>query len=618
MGMIKLRPNETVIYEGEHYEIAKVVDHDQVIIRHTQTAKTFLAQIDNLQANDKSDEMVALELVSDEHWDIANKRLEIIEPLLKDNRSKKEVVARAKEFNTTHTTLYAWINAYEDTQLLSTLLPDYGKRGGKGKTRLDPAVDTIIDEVINEQYLTKQRLAVKYIYKEIEERCKEKGLKIPHINTVRNRIDIYPEHVKIHERHGYNASRYKYRPAPGKFEPLLPLEVIQIDHTKVDIFVVDERNPQYVYRPNITVALDVQSRMVYGLHLSEEPSGMFSTGKAIGMGMLRKKSYLENLDVEGDWVIYGLPQNVTIAMDNAKEFRGKDLKRFSQQYKIHQSFRPRKTPHYGGHVERFIGTLNKMLHSLPGATFESPDKKGEYDAMANASLTLKNLERSIVRFIVDIYHEETHSELSMSPKRKFMEGLIGNEKQPGIGWPDVFEGEAAKRLKMELLPSFRRSIQRMGVTYEGIRYYSDSIRSLVNIPAEDPEGYIFKYDPTDLSVIYFYHKEHNEYFTLPCRNLGFPSITKWELKRVRENLKKQNEQFINEETIARGYRHLQEVRKKAIEKQTKKSNKKIKSKNTDMVSKIKNKPQRSEEDQVVIDNERKARRRSVKVYDVED
>ena len=617
MGRIKLQPNEPVIYKDDDYEIAKVVDYDQVIIRHKRTAKTFLAQIDDLQAKDKSDEAVALEFVLDEHWEIAKQRLEIIEPLLIEGRTKKAVIKRAKEFKTSHTTLYAWINAYESTKLLSTLLPNYSKRGGKGKTRLDSSVNTIIDEVINEQYLTKQRLAVKYIYKEIEERCKEKDLQIPHINTVRNRIDIYPEHVKTQERHGYNASRYKYRPAPGKFEPLLPLEVIQIDHTQVDIFIVDEKNPQFVYRPYITVALDVQSRMVYGFYLSYDPPGMFAAGQAIGMGVLRKNTYLDELGVEGKWIIYGLPQNVTIAMDNAKEFRGKDLKRFCQQYKIHESFRPRKTPHYGGHVERFIGTLNNMLHSLPGTTFTSSADKGDYNAMENARLTLKELEETITKFIVQIYHEETHSELSMPPTRKFMQGLIGNEDQPGIGWPDVFEGEAARRLKLELLPSFRRSIQRMGVTFEGIRYYSDSIRSLVNIPSEDPEGYIFKYNPRDLSMIYFYNKEHNEYFPLPCRNLNFPSLSIWELRRIKEMLKKSNEQHVNEETIASGYRHLQEVRQKAIDKKTAKSTKKIKTSNSAMMPKKDTESTKTPEEKTVIENEQKRRRKSVKIYDIE-
>jgi putative transposase len=616
MGRIKLQPNEPVRYNGDDYEIAKVVDFDQVIIRHRHTAKTLLAQIDDLQSKDLSDKTVALAFISDEHWEIAKKRFEIIEPLLGRKRTKKEVLARAKKFDTNHVTLYTWIKAYEESHLLSALLPNYGKRGGKGKTRLDKQVDIIIDEVINEQYLTKQRLAVKYIHKEIAERCKSENLKVPHINTIRNRIDVYPERVKMHERHGYNASRYKYNPAPGKFEPLLPLEVIQIDHTQVDIFVVDENNSKFVYRPYITVALDIQSRMVYGFYLSYDPPNMFAAGQSIYMGALRKTAYLDRLGVDGKWIIYGLPQNVTIATDNAKEFRGKDIKRFCEQYKIHDSFRPRKTPHYGGHIERFIGTLNNMLHSLPGTTFSSSSDKGDYNAMEHATLTLKKLEEAIVNFIVNIYHEEMHSDISMSPSRKFMEGVLGNEHQPGIGWPDIFEGEAASRLKMELLPSFRRSIQRMGVTFEGIRYFSDSIRSLINIPSSDPEGYIFKYDPRDLSMIYFYHKEHNEYFSLPCRNLNFPSISIWELRRVRDELKRRNEQHINEETIASGYRYLQEIRKQSLAKKSEKSSKRIKSSNTTMMSK-KEHLQKDKRMQQAIDNERKNRRKTVKIYDVE-
>lgn len=89
MGRIKLKPNESVVYEGDECEIAKLVDYDQVIIRNKRTGRTILAQIDDLEAKDESDESVALEFVTDEHWDIAARRFAIIEPLLTKDRTKK-------------------------------------------------------------------------------------------------------------------------------------------------------------------------------------------------------------------------------------------------------------------------------------------------------------------------------------------------------------------------------------------------------------------------------------------------------------------------------------------------------------------------------------------------
>ncbi|MBG5721964.1 hypothetical protein I5E67_32785, partial [Pseudomonas aeruginosa] len=38
-------------------------------------------------------------------------------------------------------------------------------------------------------------------------------------------------------------------------------------------------------------------------------------------------------------------------------------------------------PHYGGIVERIIGTAMQMIHDeLPGTTFSNPDQRGDYDS----------------------------------------------------------------------------------------------------------------------------------------------------------------------------------------------------------------------------------------------
>ena len=49
----------------------------------------------------------------------------------------------------------------------------------------------------------------------------------------------------------------------------------------------------------------------------------------------------------------------TIHVDNAKEFRGNMLKMACKNYNINLEFRPIATPHWGGHIERLLGTFFK-------------------------------------------------------------------------------------------------------------------------------------------------------------------------------------------------------------------------------------------------------------------
>lgn len=82
-----------------------------------------------------------------------------------------------------------------------------------------------------------------------------------------------------------------------------------------------------------------------------------------------------------------------IYVDNGSEFHSEALKRGCGVHGIKLSYRPIGKPHYGGIVERVIGTLMKMVHELPGTTFSNIVEKGEYDSSKKAVLTLSELEK---------------------------------------------------------------------------------------------------------------------------------------------------------------------------------------------------------------------------------
>ncbi len=73
------------------------------------------------------------------------------------------------------------------------------------------------------------------------------------------------------------------KPVAGQYGVSRPLRVVQIDHTEVDVFLVDDTTRVAMgVRPWLTLAIDVFTRMVIGFHLSmDKPSRM-----AIGLCML--------------------------------------------------------------------------------------------------------------------------------------------------------------------------------------------------------------------------------------------------------------------------------------------------------------------------------------------
>ena len=119
----------------------------------------------------------------------------------------------------------------------------------------------------------------------------------------------------------------------------------------------------------MTLAIDVYSRMVAGFYVSLDPPGALSAGLCLVHAILPKEACLAQFGLASRWPVWGLMASVHC--DNAKEFRGAMLKRACENYGIDMRFRPVATPHYGGHIERMLGTVATEIHALPGSTFVS-------------------------------------------------------------------------------------------------------------------------------------------------------------------------------------------------------------------------------------------------------
>jgi putative transposase len=505
--------------------------------------------------------VVPLELVSDEQWAMAQQRLAIIQPLLARRGDGQLVQDAARQHNVGPATLYRWMNQFEATGLVSQLIPNRPS-GGEGKTRLSPEVEAIVRSSVEEVYLTKQRYPLKRVYRDVAARCRRHGLASPHLGTVRNRVLAIRQEKTLRFRHGNKAADDQFRPHQGKYPGAdFPLAVVQIDHTPGDVILVDDETRMPLGKPWITMAIDVYSRLVVGLYVSFETPGALGVGMCVANSLLPKEAWLHGLDVLGEWPCWGRMRK--LYADNGKEFRGNMLKRACEEYGIDLEWRPVRKPNYGGHIERLLGTFSKEIHELPGATFSNPQQRGEYASADKAALTLGEFERWLLHLVVNIYHKRPHAALGRSPLEMFEDGIY--EK---TGLPPRLQDE--KRVKLDFLPYYSRTVQEYGVVLDHIHYYSDVLRPWVHAMEEDsPKNkrrrkFIFKRDPRDISVLFFYDPEAKDYFEIPYRDLKHPPMTLWEHKQVLRQLENKGVTEFDEAAFFAEYDMLREIEAKAV------------------------------------------------------
>jgi putative transposase len=109
------------------------------------------------------------------------------------------------------------------------------------------------------------------------------------------------------------------------------------------------------------------------------------------------KVYEAKYGLHTEWITYGKPEY--LFTDGGKDFRSNHITEIGTQLGFLHKLCDR--PSEGGIVERFFGTLNesvlKALPGYPGSNIQQRPKDAEKDAQ----LTLRDIERIIVGFIID-------------------------------------------------------------------------------------------------------------------------------------------------------------------------------------------------------------------------
>lgn len=273
MAFMRVSVGDRVVAGGGDALVTHVVGADQVVVRYLTTGAVQQVPIRTLrpvpQSSSEPRVHTDLSLVSNEDWAVSQMRYQAVKPLLEARRIDSEVLKKVAASTGRHpATIYRWLKCYKEEGQQTALIP--AKRGVEpGHSRLQPEVEAIVRAAIEERYLTRNRIQATHLHRDVALKCRSAGLPVPHVNTIRTRISRIEPRTLVEGRSGKRAAREQFEAIQGHFPGAgHPLAVVQIDHTKLDIIVVDEVDRKPLARPWFTVAIDVFSRVVAGFYLS--------------------------------------------------------------------------------------------------------------------------------------------------------------------------------------------------------------------------------------------------------------------------------------------------------------------------------------------------------------
>ena len=468
---------------------------------------------------------------ADKDWNAAAHRAKVLSDL-PEQLTQEDVEAAIRQLDVSRATLFRWLKRFREDGRTSALLPiPRGPR--RGMQPLDPDVEAIVSRLFKDLYATRRKPTKTRFWGEVAADCKDLGLAPPSIRRLGRWLERHDQAKLMAKREGKDKAERRHLATPGTLTAEHPLNIVQIDHTKADVTVVDPVTRRPLGRPTLTVAIDVHTRMVLGFHLSLEPPSLLAVALCLTHAVMDKSHWLAARGIGTEWPARGIPKMIHV--DNGAEFHAHAFKIACSEYQIDLQHRPPGTPRYGGHIERLIGTMMGAVHLLPGSHFSNIFERGDLDAEAEAVMTVRELEVWLALEITGSYHVRAHRALDSTPAAVWAAGV----DEAALRMP-----ADPRQFLVDFLPSEQRVLQRDGLHLFYIRYWSDELRWLMG---NESRKFTLKYDPRDLSRI-FVLTEDGIIEARPA-DLTRPAITLCEHRAARRALREAGRRAVDEELI---------------------------------------------------------------------
>lgn len=523
---------KSVLWASRTWRVLGYWSHNEVILQDISSDTSVVAPRDEVRdaPTDSALSLVTSKMsVSKEDWDSAVNTYRVIKALYEDpRRSAASVEEVARQLGINRSTAYVWLNWYKENPCAEVFLPQ--KPGVKRGTRLLPKeVEAVIAEIIDERSLTRNGLKGGKLVKLIQRVCRRLGFKAPSKAAILSRLEPFNSYKGKRARRGGKEAADELAPRPGTHVVPLPLDEVQIDHTLIDIIAVSGDEYRYVVgRPWLTVAMDVCTRLIVGYYLAYEHPNSYSVGLATAHACFEKVPLLHAMGIdEVEWGAHGAMKKILV--DNAREHKAESYVRACENRGIEVVYRD--MPHYGGHIERLIGTAVRNFHALPGTTRESIEKRGDYDAEAAATMTFEEINRFLV-YKFCAYNHTIHSALDQSPWSLW-------QKLNTVGYPPKYVAprsiENPHQFLLELMPYETRIVRRDGIHMFGTRYWTPELVSWVH----NHEQARILYDPRDISAIYVPVPGAASPLVVPYADLRMPriSLSEWKCRKREARMK---------------------------------------------------------------------------------
>ncbi|WP_035387132.1 Mu transposase C-terminal domain-containing protein [Ferrimonas senticii] len=417
-------------------------------------------------------------------------------------------------------TLASWWRIYKQAGCeILALVPKHANKGNT-KSRTSSREQKIFDKAV-ERYLIPQRPSVAAVYQFYKdsiwvENQHTLGDKIEPIShqAFYERINRLPPYEVMKARHGKYKADVEFDAVGSHIPPARVLERVEIDHTPLDIILLDDQLHIPLGRAFLTLLIDSHSKCIVGFHIGYKEPSYYSVKMALLNAMRPKDEICKRFpQLKNDWPCHGKIE--TLVVDNGAEFWSKSLEQACLEVVTDIQFNPVKRPWLKPLVERMFGTINReLLVSMRGKTFSNILEKEDYNPAKDAVIRFSTFIEVFHRWIIDVYHMDADSRFDGIPYHSWLQSVTSLPPLP-------LSDDDQKKLEIVLAQSDDRQHRRGGIHIHNLRYDSDEFAAYrkyhtVNRGRGEQPSLRVKTNPDDISYIHVFVEQLEGYLAVPC------------------------------------------------------------------------------------------------------
>lgn len=314
---------------------------------------------------------------------------------------------------------------------------------------------------------------------------------MPSYKTFAAAVNRRPRYEQVKKRKGSRAA-YAHEPLYWELTWTLPrhgdrsFEVVHIDHTELDVQVVDSRTGQVTGRPWATFMVDAFSRRLLSVYLTFDPPS-YRSCLMVMRECVHRHSRLPEL----------------VVVDWGPEFESVYFETLLARYECNKATRPKAKPRFGAVCERLFNTANTtFIHNLAGNTQIMKNVRQVTKSVhprTHAVWTLGELYAALRCWAYEVYDTTQHQALSQTPKEAFEMGFLqsGFRDQQLIPYDDDFI--------FFTLPTTRKETAKF-LPLRGVKinhlYYWAKDDAFLDHPELEKKQLPVRYDPYDMGHAY--------------------------------------------------------------------------------------------------------------------